>query len=62
MRDLEEWESQDEIIYKHKFHVDWVQEGDRSSYFFCNVCFRMEGKEISLLLLGLLTEINSILS
>ena len=37
LKEPKEWEFQEEIFWKHTSHVDWIQEGDRNTYFFHNL-------------------------
>jgi len=36
LKELEEWEPREEIFWKQKYHVDWLQEWDRNTAFFHN--------------------------
>jgi exonuclease III len=53
IKDLEEWELREEIFWKQKSRVDWLQEGDRNTAFFHNsVKARRQGNTISSLVLA----------
>lgn len=36
VKDLEEWEFREEIFWKEKYCIHWLQEGDRNTSFFHN--------------------------
>ena len=59
-KNLEEWEFREEIFWKQKSRIDWLQEGDRNTAFFHNsVKARRFGNTLSSLVLTDGTQISS---
>ena len=51
LKGLEEWELWEEIFWKQKYRIDWLQEGDRNTAFFHNsVKARRQGNTLSSLI------------
>ena len=60
LKELEEWELREEIFWKQKSRIDWLQEGDRNTAFFHNsVKARQHGNSLSSLILSDGTQIYS---
>ena len=60
LKELEEWEFREEIFWKQKSRIDWLQEGDRNTAFFHNsVKARRHGNSLSSLVLPDGTQIFS---
>ena len=52
LKALEEWEMREEIFWKHKARIEWLQEGDKNTAFFFNsVKARQHGNAISSLVM-----------
>ena len=48
LKELEEWEMREEIFWKQKAWIEWLQEGDKNTAFFFNsVKSRQHGNAIS---------------
>ncbi len=60
LKELEEWELREEIFWKQKSRINWLQEGDRNIAFFHNsVKARRHGNSLSSLVLPDGTQIYS---
>ena len=52
LKPLEEWEMREEIFWKQKVWIEWLQEGDKNTTFFFNsVKARQHGNAISSLVM-----------
>ena len=60
LKELEDWEFREEIFWKQKYRIDWLQEGDRNATFFHNsIKARRHGNSLSSLVLSDGTQIYS---